>query len=83
MKGEMNFITEQFIDVTVAALDKRGCTVFSEEIHGPFNDPQIEKENIFKSISGSVLNPLQDAWEFIKGEECTVFYSGSVVQPGG
>ncbi len=82
MKGELDFINQQFLEVTVAALDKSGCAVFSEKIHGPFNNPQIDKENLFKSISGSVLNPLQDAWEFIKGEECTVFYSGSVAQPG-
>ena len=82
MKGELDFINQQFFGVTVAALDKSGCAVFSEKIHGPFNNPQIDKENLFKSISGSVLNPLQDAWEFIKGEECTVFYSGSVAQPG-
>lgn len=45
--------------------------------------PQIEKESIFKSIAGSVLNPLEDAWKFIRGKECTVFYSGSVAQPEG
>jgi len=45
--------------------------------------PQIEKESIFKSIAGSVLNPLEDAWKFIQGKECTVFYSGSVAQPEG
>ena len=45
--------------------------------------PQIEKESIFKSITGSVLNPLEDAWKFIQGKECTAFYSGSVAQPEG
>jgi len=43
--------------------------------------PQIEKESIFKSIAGPVLNPLEDAWNFIQGEECVVFYSGSVAHP--
>jgi hypothetical protein len=83
MKGGLNFINERFVDVTVAALDKRGCIVYSEKVHGPFRKPQIEKESIFKSIAGSVLNPLEDAWKFIQGEECTVFYSGSVAQPEG
>jgi hypothetical protein len=46
-------------------------------------NPQIEKESIFKSIAGSVLNPLEDAWKFLQGEECTAFYSGSVAQPEG
>ena len=83
MRGGLDFIRERFVDVTIAALDKRGCTVFSENVRGPFNKPTIEKENILKSIAGSVLNPLQDAWEFIQGQECTVFYSGSVAQPEG
>jgi len=83
MKGRLNFVNERFVDVTVAALDKRGCIIYSEKVHGPFRRPQIEKESIFKSIVGSVLNPLDDAWKFIQGEECTVFYSGSVAQPEG
>ena len=83
MKGGLNFINERFVDVTIAALDKRGCIVYSEKVHGSFHKPQIEKESIFTSISGSVSNPLEDAWKFIQGKECTVFYSGSVSQPEG
>jgi uncharacterized protein involved in outer membrane biogenesis len=83
MKGGLNFINERFVDVTVAVLDKRGCAVYSEKVHGPFHKPQIEKESIFKSIAGSVLKPLGNAWKFIQGEKCTVFYSGSVAQPEG
>jgi AsmA protein len=83
MKGGLNFINERFVDVTVAALDKRGCAVYSEKVHGSFHKPQIEKESIFTSIAGSVSNPLEDAWKFIQGKKCTVFYSGSVAQPEG
>jgi len=83
MKGGLNFINEQFVHVTVAVLDKRGCAVYSEKVQGPFRKPQIEKESVFKSIAGSVLKPLGDALKFIQGEKCTVFYSGSVAQPEG
>ena len=83
MTGGLNFINERFVDVTVAVLDKQGCAVYSEKVHGPFRKPQIEKESVFKSIAGSVLNPLGDAWKFLQGQECTVFYSGSVAQPEG
>jgi uncharacterized protein involved in outer membrane biogenesis len=83
MKGKLNLINEQFVDVTVAVLDNRGCAVYSEKVHGPFRKPQIEKESVFESIAGSVLNPLEDAWKFIQNKECTVFYSGSVAQPEG
>jgi uncharacterized protein involved in outer membrane biogenesis len=83
MKGGLNFINERFVDVTIAALDKRGCAVYSEKVSGSFHKPQIEKESIFTSIAGSVSNPLEKAWKFIQGKECTVFYSGSVAQPEG
>ena len=83
MQGQLDFIQERFVDVTIAALDNRGCAVYSEKVHGPFSDPQIEKENAFKSIAGSVLNPIKNVWDFIRGRECTVFYSGSIAQPEG
>ena len=83
MKGGLNFNNDRFVDVTVAVLDKRGCVVYSQKVHGPFRKPQIEKVSIFKSIGGSVSNALADAWKFIQGGECAVFYSGSVAQPEG
>ena len=82
MKGGLNFTTDQFDDVTVAVLDKGGCAVYSQKVHGPFRNAKIEKISMLKSISGSVSNALKDAWKFIGGE-CTVFYSGSVAQPEG
>jgi AsmA protein len=82
MKGGLNFNNDRFNNVTVAVLDKRGCAVYSQKVHGPFRKPKIEKVSILKSISGSVSNALTDAWKFVGGE-CTVFYSGSVAQPEG
>lgn len=81
MTGKLNFINERFVDVTVAALDKRGCAVYSEKVHGSFREPQIEKKSIFALMAGSVMNPLKDGWNFLQGEECTVFYTGSVLHP--
>jgi AsmA protein len=82
MKGGLNFNNDRFDNVTVAVLDKRGCAVYSQKVHGPFRKPKIEKVSILKSISGSVSNVLTDAWKFIGGA-CAVFYSGSVAQPEG
>jgi uncharacterized protein involved in outer membrane biogenesis len=83
MKGGLNFLNERFVDVTVAALNQRGCIIYSEKVHGSFHKPQIEKESIAESIARSILNPVEDAWKFIQGGECAVFYSGSVAQPEG
>jgi AsmA protein len=54
---ELNFINERFVDVTVAVLDKQGCAVYSEKVHGPFCEPQIEKESVFESTGGSDSAP--------------------------
>lgn len=83
MKGGLNFNNDQFADVTVAVLDKRGCAVYSQKVRGPFGKPQVEKASIFQSITGSVSNALEDARKFVQREKCEVFYSGSVAQPGG
>jgi AsmA protein len=80
MKGGLNFINDRFDEVTVAVLDKGGCAVYSQKVHGPFRKARIEKISMFKSITGSVSNALKDAWKFVGGK-CTVFYSGSVAQP--
>ena len=42
MKGGLNFINERFVDVTVAALDKRGRRVYSEKVNGLFRNPKIK-----------------------------------------
>jgi hypothetical protein len=71
---ELNFINERFVDVTAAVLDEQGYTVYSEKVHGPFPEPQIEKESVFASTGGSVLNPLKNAWKSLQGKAGTLFY---------
>ena len=82
MKGGLNLISDRFVNVTVAVLDKRGCAVYSQKVHGPFGKPQIDKVSIVESIGGSLSNAAKDAWKLMS-RECTVFYSGSVAQPEG
>lgn len=82
MIGGLDFVNDQFDDVTVAVLDKGGCAVYSQKVHGPFHKAKIEKVSMFKSITGSVTKALNDAWKFVGGK-CKVFYSGSVAQPEG
>jgi len=79
MKGGLDFNTDQFSDVTIAVLNKRGCAVYTQKIQGSFNKPRIGRVSILKSLTGSVSNALEDAWGLLEG--CRVFYSGSVAQP--
>jgi AsmA protein len=71
---ELNFIKERFVDVTAAVLDEQGYAVYSEKVHGPLPEPQVEKESVYESIGGSVLNPVKNAWISLQGKAGTVVY---------
>ncbi|HKZ57725.1 MAG TPA: AsmA family protein, partial [Thermodesulfovibrionales bacterium] len=79
MKGGLDFVNSQFDDVTVAALDENGCAKFSQKIHGPFRNPQIDKISTLKTIVGPAVKLFEKAQKFILG--CKVFYKGSIKHP--
>src|SRR3990172_1734722 len=67
MKGGLDFVNSQFDDVTVAALDENGCAKFSQKIHGPFRNPQIDKISTLKTIVGPAVKLFEKAQKFILG----------------
>jgi len=81
MKGGLDFVNSQFDDVTVAALDENGCAKFSQKIHGPFQNPKIEKISTLKTIVGPAVKLFEKAQKFIGLRKCKVFYKGSVKHP--
>jgi uncharacterized protein involved in outer membrane biogenesis len=82
MKGGLNFISGRFEEVTAAIVDPRGCPVYTQKIHGPFDQPQINKVNILGSLVRPMMNVLRSMKKIVGGK-CKVFYSGSVAPPGG
>lgn len=81
LQGRLNFVSEKFDDVTVALVDSRGCAKVKQTIRGSFHEPEIEKPNIFRSLSGPVRELLKEIMEPFNGEECDVYYAGSVTPP--
>lgn len=81
LKGRLDFINEQFDNMTVAVVDEKGCVRFSQKIHGPFRHPIIEKVSTLRSISGPILQLFEKTKKLFKGGECEVFYAGSVPHP--
>ncbi len=82
MRGGLNLVNDRLIDTSVAVLDKRGCAVYRQKVHGPLLKPEIEASAL-KSITGPMSNALKSARKFIQREKCAPFYSGSVPQPAG
>ncbi len=82
MRGKLDFVNEQFLDVTVAVLDKKGCAVLIQNMHGSFSSPVIKKISTVEVALGPVLGVFKKTKEALFGKEkCTVFYMGSLEHP--
>ncbi len=81
MKGRINFSGGRFKDMTAAILDKRGCAVYSQKVNGRFAQPELGKLNMLESLGGPVLSVLGTIEKIVPGNNCAVFYSGSVPDP--
>jgi hypothetical protein len=81
LKGKLNFVSEQFDDVTVALLDENGCAKFKQSITGPFGSPRVGMVSAVESVIDPILDLFKQAKRFVQNGKCEVFYSGVVKQP--
>jgi uncharacterized protein involved in outer membrane biogenesis len=81
LKGGLDFVNEQFNDVTIALIDAKGCAKVQQEIRGSFEQPVVEQPNILESLAGPALGLLKRGRDILTGGECEVFYAGSVAPP--
>jgi AsmA protein len=81
LKGRINFVSEQFDDVTIALIDARGCARVQQKIRGPFLKPVVEKPSVLMSLAGPALNLARQARDLFTDGKCKLFYTGSVSAP--
>jgi len=67
----------QNIDLTIALLDKSGCSIFSQQVYGNLDSPTMGKVKVVSTVLAPVTNLVDD----VTGKDCVVFYSGSVEHP--
>jgi AsmA protein len=77
MKGSLDFVNREFVDVTVAILDHKGCARVEQRIRGPFSKPDVEQPNVLASLTGPISSLFGKAKKLLGGK-CEVFYQGSV-----
>ena len=75
-KGFINF-SKNSLDLSVALLNKNGCSIFSQRVYGDLDSPTLGSVKVVKTI----LAPLTNLVDDILGIECDVFYNGTVKQP--
>jgi AsmA protein len=81
LQGRLDFVNERFDDVTMALVDAKGCVKVEQKVSGSFAKPVVEKPNLLVSLAGPALNLLKKGGELLLGQECKVFYAGSVASP--
>jgi AsmA protein len=79
--GKLDFVNEQFDDMTMALIDAQGCAKVRQKIRGTFRKPVVEKPGVLKSLAGPALKLLKKGRDIFPGGECEVFYAGSVAPP--
>jgi AsmA protein len=80
LKGNLDFVSGRYDEVTVADIDAKGCAKVLQKVHGPFMNPVVEKPNVLGTFTG----PTRKLFRQVKslfGGKCDVFYSGSVAPP--
>jgi len=80
LTGALDFVNEQFLDVTVALVDKQGCVRVQQHIRGSFAKPEMDKPNVVTSLTGPARNLVKQAKKMLGGS-CPVFYAGSLPAP--
>lgn len=81
LKGKLDLLNGQFVDVTVAALDGKGCAKIRQKITGPFGDPRMAKTSLLQSFAEPILGAFGRAGKLLGISSCEPFYTGAVRHP--
>ena len=81
LKGGLDFAEGRFVDVTVAAVNRDGCPMVRQVIHGSFHKPVVEKPRTLATLAGPVVGLVGMARHLLPSGPCETFYSGSVPPP--
>jgi hypothetical protein len=81
LKGGLDFVNDEFRDVTVALIDAKGCAQLQQKVRGSFQQPVVDKPSLLESVTGPALRLLKKGRALLGDKPCEVFYAGSVAAP--
>lgn len=81
LKGKLDLVNGRFVDVTVAALDEKGCARVRQNISGPFSAPRMDKTSFLRSFAEPVLGAFRRAGKLLGVSLCEPFYTGALQHP--
>ncbi|PIK13574.1 hypothetical protein [Halobacteriovorax sp. JY17] len=77
-KGKINLKEKVFKDFSVASVDEKGCSVFTQKISGPLSSPEI---GALGSFMNEVFSPITDLFNrgmSLVTDNCDGYYKGIV-----
>ena len=75
--GGIDFAHDSIPGMTIAVVDRNGCSLMDQTLYGKTSALQSGKLNIAKTLLGSVINVFED----VAGGDCKVVYSGRIRHP--
>jgi AsmA protein len=75
--GRIDFARDSIPGLTIAVIDKNGCSLMDQKLYGKTNNLKTGKLNITKTLFGSVINFMN----VIVGKDCKPVYTGKVEAP--
>lgn len=75
--GQIDFGNDSIPGLTIAVIDKNGCSLMDQKLYGKMNNLQTGKLNITKTLLGSVINFVNA----VVGKDCKPVYNGRVEAP--
>lgn len=76
LTGSIGFAKNN-LDLTIALLNKNGCSIFSQQVSGDLDEPTMGKVKVV----GAMLAPVTNLVDDVTGKDCILFYQGSVEHP--
>ncbi len=68
LKGKLDIGKERFVDVTVAALDGKGCAKIRQTISGPFSAPQLDRVSALETVAASIFGLFEQTRSLLNRE---------------
>ena len=81
LHGRLDLADGRLVEVSVAAIDAKGCATVKQAMHGTLVNPVAEKPRVMMSLAGPVLRILSRARRLLPAGPCEPFYTGSVPAP--
>jgi hypothetical protein len=77
LNGRIDFANDSIPGITIAVVDKNGCSLMDQKLYGKMKELKTGKLNITKTIFGSVINSVNA----VVGKDCVPVYTGIVKNP--